>query len=277
MLPYETWKPQNYPPSSAFPYFGAAPGQLPPQFKHSEHLSAMMARNKPVREIMKDRADREHPPYTPYQSTAPSEASEVPALETVEEPPPAEPPLAMVPHRPHDRPDDMPERPAASTMLRTRNQMETGAHMGYTVGRVAGQVMGGTLAVGAFGGAAVIGAGVGMASIASGIYNALPGPRSSSADDGGGNDEVTPPEAPPQVAQRRVERAGPVAERVQAIEGQEQTPEPQPQAQRGPQMYDISEGDPPARPDPPTVRNRPSGSGFLGGLFGTHRPMTFAH
>ena len=161
--------------------------------------------------------------------------------------------------------------------------METGAHMGYTVGRVAGQVMGGTLAVGAFGGAAVIGAGVGMASIASGIYSALPGPRSSSADDGGGNDEVTPPEAPPQVAQRRVERAGPVAERVQAIEGQEQTPEPQPQAQR-PEIYDISDpleetpaADPPARPDPPTVRNRPSGAGFLGGLFGTHRPMNFAY
>ena len=271
MLPYETWKPQNYPPSSAFPYFGAAPGQLPPQFKHSEHLSAMLDRKKPVSQIMKDRADRGYPPHTPYRSVEPSEISEMPALETVE-PPPEPVPAEMPPYRPHDRPD----RPAESTLLRTRNQMETGAHMGYTVGRVAGQFMGGTLAVGAFGGAAVIGAGVGMASIASGIYNALPGGRSSSDDY---DEDVTPPDTQPILAHRRRETAGPVAERVQAIEAQTQ----------GPEHFDISQGDEPAPPDaparrssgrpgPPPQRGRSSGSAGGGmGLFGTHRPMAFAH
>ena len=272
MLPYETWKPQNYPPSSAFPYFGAAPGQLPPQFKQSEHLQAMMARKAPVTQIMKDRADQEYPMHTPYRSMEPSEISEMPALETVEPPEPV--PAEMPPYRRYDRPD----RPAESTLLRTMNQAEVGGRAGMAIGNVAGHMIGGSLALAALGGGVLVGTGLGVASVASHIYGALPG-RSSSDDY---NEEVTPPDTQPTRARVRVETAGPVRERVrervQAIETQVQA-QAQPKALKEPEHYDIAQDDeepPPA--DPPTRWSRPRGSsgGFFG-LFGRPQATAFAY
>jgi hypothetical protein len=265
MLPFPTWKPETYPPSSSFPLFGAAPGQLPPQFKASQHLQAMMARNKPVQDILKDRANRDFPQHTPYRSVEPSEIDEMPALETVgDDPEPV--PAEMPPY--HRRDDDL--MPQETGYQRIARQAETTGRVGMSIGEMAGHAITGSLALT---GGILLGTGLGAASAASYIYGALPGGRSSSDDD-----EVTPPDTQPTVAQRRRETAGPVAERVQAIETQVQA-QAQPQAQRAPEHYDISDRDEAPPPDPPTRRSsgRPGMGGFFGGLFGRPQATAFAY
>ena len=262
MLPFPVWKPEGYPPSDSFPLFGSGPGQLPPQFKASQHLQAMMARNKPVQDIMKDRANRDFPQHTPYRSLAPSEASDgPPPLEEVGDPEPA--PLAMQPyHAPPEEP-----MPQENGLMR---RIEVGGRIGLGVGNVAGHLLGGSLAATALVGGLAVGVPLGMASLAGHIYRALPGPSSGdSGDEGSG--EVTPPTTAPTRARRRLETAGPaVRERILAIEDRTQAqPEAQPQPQR-PEHFDISDPEE-RRADPPTVRSsgrQPGMGGFFGGLFG---------
>ena len=252
MLPVPRYRPETYPPSDRFPRFGSGAGKPPPQFKASEHLHAMMQRKKPANDILRARAAQDFPPAeTPYRSVAPSEADldDMPPLEEV---PDEEAPQFN--DRPPDRPDDRPqEAPRESAWARARRRVGQGHAVGEPLGIVGAHMLRGVANIGYWG----IG---GLAGIAGGAIRTVLDPSGDNyvpPDD----DEPQPParEEQPARAQRAVERNGPVAPRVQAIERRAQEVQPQ---GRQPDYHTIHSSDEEPVMPRPRMRSGRSGGGF---------------